>query len=75
MAGDYKMNFINSFFFNIFFSKIFLRSKCLIINSFSVFFSCNQEKSDRSKRNRKENQAIIATTGSIPMAKRRKELV
>jgi len=39
------------------------------------FFSCNQEKSDRNKRNRKENQAIIATTGSVPMAKRRKELV
>ena len=75
MTGAYKMNFINSFFFNIFFSKIFLRSKCLIINSFSVFFSCNQEKSDKNKRNRKENQAIIATTGFVPMANHIKELV
>ena len=38
-------------------------------------FSCNQKKSYRNKRNRKENQAIIATTSSIPMSKRRKELV
>ncbi|KAK7854688.1 hypothetical protein CFP56_031095 [Quercus suber] len=34
-----------------------------------------QEKSDRNKRNRKENQAIIATIGSVLMAKCRKELV
>ncbi|KAK9991262.1 hypothetical protein SO802_026247 [Lithocarpus litseifolius] len=33
-----------------------------------------KEKSDRNKTNGKENQAIIATTGSVPMAKRRKEL-
>ncbi|KAF3951903.1 hypothetical protein CMV_022495 [Castanea mollissima] len=34
----------------------------------------DDEKSDRNKSNRKEHQAIIATTGSVPMAKRRKEL-
>ncbi|KAL0014011.1 hypothetical protein SO802_001080 [Lithocarpus litseifolius] len=33
-----------------------------------------KEKNDRNKINRKENQAIIATTGSVPMAKRIKEL-
>ncbi|KAL0011924.1 hypothetical protein SO802_007032 [Lithocarpus litseifolius] len=33
-----------------------------------------KEKSDRNKTNCKENQAIIATTGSVPMAKCRKEL-
>ena len=75
MEGDYKLNFINSFFFfNIFFSKIFLRRKCLKINPFCVFFSCNQDKSDR-KKNCKENQAIIATTGFVPMANHIKELV
>ena len=68
------MNFINKFF-----PKIFLRRKCLKINSFSVFFLFNQEKSDRNKKkkkkNHKENQAIIVTIGSVLMAKHRKELV
>ncbi|KAL0016765.1 hypothetical protein SO802_003834 [Lithocarpus litseifolius] len=33
-----------------------------------------EEKSDRNKTNRKENQAVIATTSSVPMAKRKREL-
>ena len=49
-----------------------------------VYFSCNQNKSDRNQKKKKyiyiyiyssENQAIIATIFYVPMTKRRKELV
>ena len=62
------------FFLIYIYSKIFLRRKCLKINSFSVFFHVTRIKVI-GKKNRKENQAIIVTTGSVAMAKCRKELV
>ena len=47
-----------------------------------VYFSCNQNKSDRNQKKKiyiyiysSENQAIIATIFYVPMTKRRKELV
>ena len=39
-----------------------------------VYFSQKQDKSDINKLNRQECK-IIATTSSVPMAKRRKEMV
>jgi hypothetical protein len=39
-----------------------------------VYFSQKQDKSDINKLNRQEYK-IIATTGSVPMVKRRKEMV
>ncbi len=69
MDGDYKMTSLtNIYIFSQKFNKHMY--KLMLI----VYFSPKHDKSYRNKVNRKECK-IIATTGSIPMAECRKEMV